>query len=85
MSEQGKATLSVALMLAVTCCGSAALAAQSAASAYAQLDRPPPRETPALTADEVSKLKKDLAGARDRQKSHTKAKDAAPLPASKKP
>jgi DNA-binding IclR family transcriptional regulator len=85
MSEEGKIALSVALMLVVTCCGSAALAAQPSARAYAQLDQPPARDKPALTADEVSKLKKDLAGARDRQKSHTKAKDAAPPPASKKP
>lgn len=85
MSEEGKITLSVMFMLAVACCGSAASAAQSSASAYAQLEPPPARETPALTADEVSKLKKDLAGARDRQNSHVKTKDAAPPPASKKP
>ena len=85
MSEERKIALSVALMLAVACCGSAALAAQSSASAYAQLDQPPTRDTPALTADEVSKLKKDLAGARDRQNVHAKTKDAAPPPASKKP
>ena len=85
MSGHAKITLSVALMLGVACCGSAALAAQSSASGYAQLNQPPGRETPALTPDEVSKLKKDLAGARDRQKSHTKAKDATPPPASKKP
>jgi hypothetical protein len=85
MSKEGKIALSVALMLAVTCCGSAALAGQSSASAYAQLTPPPARETPALTADEVSKLKKDLAGARDRQNSHVKTKDTAPRPASKKP
>ncbi len=86
MSEKGKIALSVALILAVTCCGSAALAAQSSsASTYAQLTPPPAREKPALTADEVSKLKKDLAGARDRQNSHVKTKHAAPPPASKKP
>jgi hypothetical protein len=85
MSGHGKITLSVTLMLGVACCGSAALAAQPSASAYAQLNQPPARETPALTPDEVSKLKKDLAGARDRQNSHKKARDGAPPPASKKP
>ncbi|HZR71829.1 hypothetical protein [Bradyrhizobium sp.] len=58
----------------------------SLAGAHAQLDQPPPRETPALTADEVSKLKKDLTITRDRQNSQVKAKEATPAPKkSKKP
>lgn len=85
MSGHGKIALSVALMLGVTCCGSTALAASSSTNAYAQLNPPPGRETPALTPDQVSKLKKDLAGARDRQNSHVKTKDAAPPSTSKKP
>ena len=85
MSKYGKIALSVVLMLGIECCGSAASAAQSSARAYAQLEPPPARETPALTADEVSKLKKDLAGTRDRQNSHVKTKDAAPPRTPKKP
>lgn len=85
MWKQGKIALSVALMLGVAGCVGAACAAQPSTSAYAQLDPPPARETPALTAEEVSKLKKDLAGARDRQNSHVKTKDPAPTAGSKKP
>ena len=41
-------------------------------------DLPPKREKPAMTADEQSKLKKDLTAARDRQAPKGKAKgDAA--------
>jgi hypothetical protein len=38
-------------------------------------DLPPKRETPAMTADERLKLKKDLSAARDRQSSQVKARD----------
>jgi hypothetical protein len=40
-------------------------------------DLPPRREMPAMTADEMSKLKKDLSVARDRQKSQVKASERA--------
>jgi hypothetical protein len=80
MSQRGKIA-ALAWMLCLTFCASAAAAAQLLpTSTYAQLDRPPARETPALTADEVAKLKKDLAGARDRQNSHLKSKDGVPSP-----
>jgi hypothetical protein len=42
-------------------------------------DLPPDREKPAMTADEMSKLKKDLGAARDRQTSQVKAKEG-PVP-----
>jgi hypothetical protein len=38
-------------------------------------DLPPKRETPAMTVDEMSKLKKDLSAARDRQSSRAKARE----------
>lgn len=62
----------------------ATLLGLSWAGASAQLDQPPARETPALTADEVSKLKKDLAKTRDRQNSQAKPNET-PAPKSKKP
>ena len=37
--------------------------------------RPPPRETPAMTADERVKLEKELTAARDRQAAAVKARD----------
>ncbi len=75
MSRKRKITASAAMVLGL-----------SLARAHAQLDQPPPRETPALTADEVSKLKKDLTITRDRQNSQVKAKEATPAPKkSKKP
>ena len=37
--------------------------------------RPPPRETPAMTADERLKLKEKLTAARDRQAAAVKARD----------
>ena len=46
-------------------------------------DLPPPREQPAMTPDERSKLKKDLAAARDRQTTAGKAKGKAPAEAGK--
>ena len=48
-------------------------------TAYLPVEDVPPRpEKPAMTADEQSKLKKDLTAARDRQASKGKAKgDAA--------
>ena len=52
-------------------------------------DLPPKREKPAMTADERSKLQKELIAARDRQTSHVKARGGAQdspaaLPASPK-
>jgi hypothetical protein len=47
-------------------------------SAYLPVEDVPPRpEKPAMTADEQSKLKKDLTAARDRQVPKDKAKGAA--------
>jgi hypothetical protein len=40
-------------------------------------DLPPPREKPAMTLDERSKLKKELIDARDRQTSRVKAREGA--------
>lgn len=74
MSRKRKITASAALLLGLPLTG-----------AHAQLDQPPPRDTPALTADEVSKLKKDLTITRDRQNSQVKTKEATPTPKSKKP
>ena len=45
-------------------------------SAYPSVNQvPPSRDTPAMTADERSQLKKDLSAARDRQVGSAKAKD----------
>ena len=54
--------------------------AQSPAPANADIylpveDLPPPRTTPAMTADERLKLKKELTAARDRQAAAVKARD----------
>lgn len=38
-------------------------------------DLPPPRDTPAMTADERLKLKKELTAARDHQAAAVKARD----------
>ena len=43
-------------------------------SGYLPLDMPPRDEKPAMTADEQSKLRKELAAARDRQVPKDKAK-----------
>src|SRR5271154_5710945 len=43
-------------------------------------DLPPKREKPAMTADERSKLQKELIAARDRQTSGVKAKGSAARP-----
>src|ERR1700736_4064834 len=48
-------------------------------------DLPPKREKPAMTADERSKLQKELIAARDRQASGGKAKGGAAPPQSIKP
>jgi hypothetical protein len=48
-------------------------------------DVPPPPEKPAMTADEQSKLKKDLSAARDRQAPDGKAKAGAARAQPKKP
>jgi hypothetical protein len=48
-------------------------------SAYLPVEvLPPARDTPAMTADERSKLKKELIAARDRQGATAKAQGAAP-------
>ena len=45
-------------------------------SAYPSVNQmPPSRDTPAMTTDERSQLKKDLSAARDRQVGAAKAKD----------
>jgi hypothetical protein len=52
--------------------------APSKASIYLPVeDLPPNREKPAMTADEMSKLKKDLSAARDRQTATVKARGGA--------
>ena len=48
-------------------------------------DLPPPREKPAMTLDERSKLKKELIDARDRQASRVKIRDGAARTAPAKP
>ena len=48
-------------------------------------DLPPEREKPAMTADERSKLLKELIAARDRQTSHVKASGGAARPKPLKP
>jgi hypothetical protein len=48
-------------------------------------DLPPKREKPAMTADERSKLQKELIAARDRQTSHVKAGEGAARPKPIKP
>jgi hypothetical protein len=48
-------------------------------------DLPPKREKPAMTADERSKLQKELISARDRQASRAKAKEGAASPQPVKP
>jgi hypothetical protein len=55
-------------------------------TAYLPVEDVPPRpEKPAMTADEQSKLKKDLTAARDRQVPKDKAKGAATRAESVKP
>ena len=50
-------------------------------TAYLPVEDVPPRpEKPAMTADEQSKLKKDLTAARDRQASDVKARGGATRP-----
>jgi hypothetical protein len=86
MLKDGTFALSAALMLGLSFCNSAALAAEASTHAYAQLqDRPPARETPALTIDEQKKLKEQLTHARDRTKARVKENDAGPAPKTKKP
>jgi hypothetical protein len=48
-------------------------------------DLPPKREKPAITAEEQSKLKKELMDTRDRQTSHAKARGGVAPPKSIKP
>jgi hypothetical protein len=84
------AALAQPLLLSVALSGCATSADPSLMDARAQAspppktgvylpvqDLPPKRETPAMTVDEMSKLKKDLSAARDRQSSQVKARDGA--------
>jgi hypothetical protein len=80
----------VLLLLSLSLAGSAGSSlmdarAESSASGKARTylpveDVPPRPETPAMTADEMSKLKKDLGAVRDRQTSRVKAREGAAPP-----
>jgi hypothetical protein len=83
----------VLLLLSLSLAGSATAGsplldarAQSPASGTAPGYLPPLRpEKPAMTADEMSKLKKDLGAVRDRQTSRVKAGEGAAPPKAIKP
>ena len=85
MSRNAKAELLAALILGLPFCGSVAQPAGSSMSDYAQLETPPGREAPALSADERKKIKDELTKARDRQNDRVKAKEPSPASKSKKP
>ena len=76
-----RAVLLVSLSLAGCASSNSSLMdARAEASAPAEKympveDLPPKREKPAMTADEQSKLKKQLMDARDRQSATVKARD----------
>jgi hypothetical protein len=54
----------------------AEVAAPPKANVYLPVeDMPPDRQTPAMTTDETSKLKKELSAARDRQKAAVKGRE----------
>jgi hypothetical protein len=56
----------------------AEVAAPPKASAYLPVeDMPPDRQTPTMTTDETSKLKKELTAARDRQAAAVKGREGA--------
>ena len=57
--------------------GSAVSAAESSPGAFPPLQSPPPQAA-RMSADQLSKLKSDLAGARDRANSHVKTKQPVP-------
>jgi hypothetical protein len=86
MLKYRKNGLSASLILALLLLDSACLAAETTTHPYPPVfDRPPASEKPALSKDEQSKVKNDLAKARDRQNSQMKARDATPAPKSKTP
>jgi hypothetical protein len=83
MSRNGKAVPLAALMLGLSFCGGAAQPAGRSTSDYAQVETPPGREMPAMSADERKKLREELTKARDRQNDRVKAKEPAAAPKSK--
>jgi hypothetical protein len=83
MSRNGKTVLFAALVLSLSFCGVAAQLVGLSTRAYAQLETPAPRDTPALSADERKKLREELTKARDRQNNRVKAKEPAPAAKSK--
>ena len=81
MSKGGRfiALAASAILLSVVSLGSLGALAEEAGrpktTGYPAVEDVPPRpEKPAMTADELSKLKKDLTAARDRQAPKGKAK-----------
>jgi hypothetical protein len=69
----------VILVVALTVMGARAQPAPHNAIAYPDVqDTPPGSETPAMTADEIAKLKQDLSAARDRQQKPVKTPPRTP-------
>lgn len=101
MSKDGRTTLATAALLlsglslggcATSTAGSALMDARAEASALPKTsvyppveDLPPKREKPAMTADERTRLQKELIAARDRQTSAVKARAGAARPKPIKP
>jgi hypothetical protein len=83
MFESGKISLFAALTLGLLLGPS--LAAETSTRYPPVFEQPPASEKPALTKDEQSKVRDDLAKARDRQNSQVKTRDATPAPKSKTP
>jgi hypothetical protein len=84
MFGSGKISLFAALTLGLLLSGGPSLAAET--TRYPPVfEQPPASEKPALTKDEQSKVRDDLAKARDRQNSQVKTRDATPAPKSKTP
>ena len=75
----------IALMLSLAFCNHVAVAAERSKGAYPGVFDSPVNEKPALTNDEQSKLRDDLAKTRDRQNSRATIKETAPAARSKKP
>lgn len=70
-----------ALAIGLSLCHSGTFGAEPSKSAFpGAFDRPPTSEQPSLSRDEQSKLKDELARARDRQNSQVKTKKATPAP-----
>src|SRR5881275_702864 len=96
MSKDGRTTLATAALLlsglslggcATSTAGSALMDARAEATALPKTsvyppveDLPPKREKPAMTADERSKLQKELIAARDRQTPAVRARGDAARP-----